>query len=221
MKYISFSLWGTNEIYTRGVIENIKLRDEIYSDWNIVIHHDNSVPISILEEIKQYNNVELINNTGNIIPNTFWRFIPQDNYEYVIIRDADSRLSMREYKAVHEWLCSDKFIHIMRDHPHHGSDFMMAGMWGYKRTSFDIKKDIVDFLSKNSFQWTTDGFYLRSLYNKFSNDVICHDSLRKDLIYSLPFPLKMDENKHFVGEKFYGNNQRFEHYMEWINKIEL
>ena len=36
-----------------------------------------------------------------------------------LIRDADSRLNLRENAAVHEWIESGYSFHIMRDHTAH------------------------------------------------------------------------------------------------------
>ena len=61
----------------------------------------------------------------------FWRFFAHDetDCEYVVFRDADSRISKREKMAVDEWIQSGKSIHIMRDHPYHTVP-ILGGMWG-------------------------------------------------------------------------------------------
>jgi hypothetical protein len=58
----------------------------------------------------------------------FWRFLVADDptVDRYIIRDADSRLNMREKLAIDEWIASGKKIHILRDHPNHG-DFPISG----------------------------------------------------------------------------------------------
>ena len=53
-----------------------------------------------------------------------WRFLIADDLdvEYFLVRDTDSRLSMRDGLAVTEWirLHNDSAFHCMRDHPSHG-----------------------------------------------------------------------------------------------------
>ena len=53
-----------------------------------------------------------------------WRFLVTDDLsvDYFIVRDVDSRLSLRESLAVMDWtrLHSDKAFHCIRDHPSHG-----------------------------------------------------------------------------------------------------
>ena len=66
---------------------------------------------------------------------SLWRFTAATKgYDAVIFRDTDSRMSLREGHAVHEWMNSDKLVHVMRDHRWHTFP-VMAGMWGLKKGS--------------------------------------------------------------------------------------
>ena len=55
-----------------------------------------------------------------------WRFFPtlDPQVDVFISRDLDSRPNKREIAAVEEWLRSDKYFHVMRDHPAHGKTFL-------------------------------------------------------------------------------------------------
>lgn len=53
MKYVSFSLWGSDPIYNVGVLKNVNLVKEIYNDWQMVVYYDNSVPINTINELKK------------------------------------------------------------------------------------------------------------------------------------------------------------------------
>ena len=59
--------------------------------------------------------------TDSKIPGMFWRFLALNDplVDIFIVRDTDSRINIREERAVNEWLESDKLLHVMRDHPHH------------------------------------------------------------------------------------------------------
>ena len=119
MRYISYSLWGENDLYNIGMVKNAQQVPEIYSGWQMIVYHDNTVPketLHILEDL----NVKLINVDGHT-HGMFWRFFVADlsDCEYAIFRDGDSRLSIREKMAVDEWIESGKTIHVMRDHPAH------------------------------------------------------------------------------------------------------
>jgi hypothetical protein len=131
MKYISFSLWGDNKVYTYGMIENVLLAREIYPGWTVRVHYNDTVPECIVTWLKQQDNVESVHHPGTVkkASNTLWRFEDLFSSDTVIVRDSDSRLNTREKAAVDEWLTSDKDFHIMRDHQHHTVP-IAAGMFG-------------------------------------------------------------------------------------------
>ena len=56
--------------------------------------------------------------------------------DHFIIRDADSRLSRRDFCAVEEWLKSGKMFHVLRDHPSHSNFPISGGLWGGNRFAF-------------------------------------------------------------------------------------
>jgi|LauGreDrversion4_2_1035121.scaffolds.fasta_scaffold00729_3 hypothetical protein len=134
MKIISFSVWGTDPTYTIGAIKNAKLAKELFPDWKCIFYCFNSVPTNIVDELKTMDNTIIrFENTFGDTRGAFNRFIPaeEEDVEYYICRDTDSRLSPREKIAVDSWINSGEDFHIMRDHPYH-STHMMAGMWGVK-----------------------------------------------------------------------------------------
>jgi hypothetical protein len=149
MKYISFSLWGDQPIYNVGVLKNVNLVKEIYKDWQMVVYYDNTAPTETINELKTQN-VLTIDMTNKNIYGMFWRFFAVDlpDSEYVIFRDGDSRVSVREKMAVDEWLESGKTLHVMRDHPYHripcGNDRLgiLGGMWGIKSKKISLTTQI-------------------------------------------------------------------------------
>jgi hypothetical protein len=150
-KIISFSLWGDNPKYTIGAIKNVELSKTIYPDWICRFYCGKSVPLDIIEKLKSYDNVEVIemDEDGNW-SGMFWRFYPasEDDVDIIISRDCDSRLSLRERLAVKEWIDSDKGFHIMRDHPQHGTQ-ILGGMWGVKKGVLpQMKEEINNFEQK-------------------------------------------------------------------------
>lgn len=61
----------------------------------------------------------------------FWRFLVYDDPSVArfVVRDADSRLNLREAAAVAQWVASGTAFHSMRDHPNQNRPFN-GGMWG-------------------------------------------------------------------------------------------
>jgi len=120
--YISYSLWGTNKVYTYGMIENVLLAKEIYKEWKVRIHYNDTVPIKVIEWLSAQENTEMVHHEGcdTLASNMFWRFYDLFLPDTVVtIRDADSRLSIHEKEMVDEWLNSSKDFHVIRGHHHH------------------------------------------------------------------------------------------------------
>jgi hypothetical protein len=209
MKYVSFSLWGTNPIYNVGAIRNVELCKEIYKEWKIVVYYNNSVPNETISKLKEFD-VELHKMNSLIYP-SFWRFLisDKDDCEYSIFRDCDSRISLREKLAVDEWISSDKTIHIMRDHPYHkipagnNSIGILAGMWGIKGNVLPMTQMITDFIkTNNNDYYGIDQNFLKIIYSQYKNDSCIHD----EFFENKPFPIKRNDGR-FVGERIDINEQ--------------
>lgn len=202
MRYISYSLWGDNELYNIGMVKNAQQVPEIYPNWQMVVYHDNSVPketLHILEDL----NVKMFNVDGHT-HGMFWRFFAADlpDCEYVIFRDGDSRLSIREKMAVDEWIESGKTIHVMRDHPAHQIPYgnntlgILGGMWGIKGNTIPMKQSIENFSKNKTMGYGIDQTFLKTIYNVFQDDRCTHD----DFFEEKPFPIQR-KNGRFIGER--------------------
>jgi hypothetical protein len=202
MRYVSYSLWGDNELYNVGMVKNAQQVPEIYPNWQMVVYHDNSVPketLHILEDL----NVKLFNVDGHT-HGMFWRFFASDlpDCEYVIFRDGDSRLSIREKMAVDEWIESGKTIHVMRDHPAHQIPYgnntlgILGGMWGIKGNTIPMKESIENFSKNRTMGYGIDQTFLKTIYNVFQDDRCTHD----DFFEKKPFPISR-KNGRFIGER--------------------
>lgn len=130
-KIISFSIWGKNPKYTLSAFKNIELANILYPDWICRFYVDESVPIEIRNDLEKDSEVILQpKSDGNY--GMFWRFLPLDDLsvDRFIVRDTDSRLSIRERSAVQEWEDSGKCFHIMRDNKWHNVVPICGAMWG-------------------------------------------------------------------------------------------
>lgn len=210
-KVISFSLWGDNPKYTIGAIKNAELIDTIYPGWIGRFYCGKSVPIDIIEILKTYTNVEVIEMEENgDWSGMFWRFYACEDSDVMISRDTDSRLNLREKNAVDEWLNSDKDFHIMRDHPYHNA-LILGGMWGVRN---GILKNIVDLIknyNKGDF-WQVDQNFLREkIYPLVVNHSFVHDSYLNYNSNSKKFPSERI-NKEFIGDVFDENEKRHPEY---------
>jgi hypothetical protein len=208
MRYISYSLWGDNELYNIGMVKNAEQVPEIYPGWQMIVYHDNSVPTETLNILENLN-VKLVNVDGHT-HGMFWRFFASDlvDCEYAIFRDGDSRLSTREKMAVDEWIESGKTIHVMRDHPAHQIPYgnnglgILGGMWGIKGNTIPMKDSIENFSKNKTMGYGIDQTFLKTIYNVFENDRCTHD----DFFEKKPFPIKR-ENGRFIGERMNVNDE--------------
>jgi len=208
MRYISYSLWGDNELYNIGMVKNAEQVPEIYPGWQMIVYHDNSVPTETLNILENLN-VKLVNVDGHT-HGMFWRFFASDlvDCEYAIFRDGDSRLSTREKMAVDEWIESGKTIHVMRDHPAHQIPYgnnglgILGGMWGIKGNTIPMKDSIENFSKNKTMGYGIDQTFLKTIYNVFENDRCTHD----DFFERKPFPIKR-ENGRFIGERMNVNDE--------------
>jgi hypothetical protein len=209
-KCISFSLFGNDPIYTAGILQNINYKNIFYPDYDICLYYDNTVSskyLNFIEEEVHFNFVE--NSNTNKIPGYFWRFFVLDNPEYdlILLRDADSRLSKREKLAVENWLNTGCALHVMRDHPHHNYK-MMAGMWGIKgERNFCIYEMIKYFFEEQpslKHIKISDQIFLENIFDMHENNRIVHDNWNR-FGECLKFPHKRVK-KEFVGEIFGEND---------------
>jgi hypothetical protein len=214
-KVISFSLYGDNPKYTMGMIRNLEIIEKLYSDWTTYIYYNETLPTSIIEKIKEFNNVELNDMTTLKIPGMFWRFLPNDDSDVdrFIVRDSDSRITKREVEAVNEWVNGGKILHIMRDHPHHNY-VILGGMWGMKcQKDFNMKEYFMNYTNSTSlFEKMTDMNFLRDvIYPKYKDNSCVHATYHKKEKWSKPFTSNWVDYK-FVGEIFDEYNNRDYHY---------
>jgi hypothetical protein len=211
-KIISFSLWGDDPKYCIGAIKNAELRYVYYKDWicRFYIHKD--VPSFYIDELNKIKNTE-IKISQNEADWTFTteRFcaIDDNDISYVIFRDTDSRLNEREANAVDEWIKEDTCIHIMKDHPYHGSFPILAGMWGLNKNKFLFNMRLTLESYKNQkyeSQYHYDQIFLNNyIWPNFHKDATIHD----EFFIKNKFPTERIKNR-FVGQSFDENDNTSE-----------
>jgi hypothetical protein len=197
-KIIAFSLWGDNPKYTIGAVKNAELAQEIYPDWICRFYVGLSVPPQIIDQLKNFKNVELVHmEEEGDWTGMFWRFLAAEDGDVIMIsRDTDSRLNLREKKAVDEWLASGQDFHIMRDHPYHKTE-ILGGMWGCRRGILEGIGGMMDNYKKGDF-WQVDQNFLREkIYPLVKDRSFVHD----EFFESRPFPTPR-EGREYVGEAF-------------------
>lgn len=220
MKVISFSLWGDKPMYIQGAFENIKLANEIYPDWKVRIYTDKHTDVELLKKLNNAGaQIRVVEHNYPSWYNLFIRFFVNDDPSVTkyIIRDTDSRLSLREKVCVAEWEKSDKPFHCMRDHPWHYGVKFLGGMWGCKTGVIPDMIQMIEQYVKMRPQFIKgiDQFFLQDMvWEHIKDKRIEHDSIndpRYRNTNTLKFPIKRKEYE-FVGCIFNEHNQRNDDY---------
>jgi len=184
---ISFSLFGTQERYTRIAIENAKAVSFVYPGWMCRYYVDNSVPKAVLDDLSQLGAQIFQVPQPHDLPTAsglFWRFyVASDpNIDYFLVRDVDSLINVREKVAVDEWIASNCNFHVMRDFYTH-SELILAGMWGGVAGMLpNIRQQVQDFQSNNAISklgvHNLDQQFLRSkIWPMIKGSLMQHDSV--------------------------------------------
>lgn len=201
-KYISYSLYGSDPMYTEGAVQNVIQARSIYPGWQTLFYTNNSVPKAILDSIEREGG-RLMYETEIKYPK-FWRFLANDleDAEVWLSRDTDSRLTFREKEAVDAFLVSKKGVHIMRDHAHHAPHNIMGGMWGAKKGIIpNMRQTIKDWLKTHNGDGGADQDFTSDAVWRIARDnCLQHASVRREAYPgAIPFPSKRFGTQ-FVGE---------------------
>ncbi len=175
------SLWGTDELYLQGAICNARLAATIYPGWTLRAYCSPEVPV-----------LDLLRSLGvdvRTVPSSpgyaglFWRFLPAADAEvdHVIIRDADSRLNVREKAAVDAWIASGRPFHVMRDHAHHRRTPMLAGMWGCRGGSIPDMRDRIARFERGAGKRDDEEFLREEIWPLVSRRCLVHSSVPEPL----------------------------------------
>lgn len=243
-KIISFSLWGDSHKYLNGAIRNAALARELFPDWICRFYVGSSVPFKIIEElinpipkrwcrykVDKENTISLCGSFNPLIeiyhmdfPGD-WRmmmdrFLPivEDDIDYMIVRDCDSRLSLQEKMCVDEWISSGKSLHMIHAHPWHCTP-ILGGLFGLKGGSFPLMKYIIDNWKEQSAYQIDQNLLRDKVWPKFSHgDFLNHDEFFGHLWKATPFPIKRDDGG-FMGESFDENDKPNKEHREILQKF--
>jgi hypothetical protein len=207
----SFTLFGSEDKYCKGLLRNVALVEEFFSGWEVWVYCGDGIPEDILLELHDHTCVKLIPTGQTGMINKFYRFFAIDDpsVETCLIRDTDSRLYERDRACIQEFLQSPRLIHIIRDHPNHHHT-MMAGMWGIKGDArsylgmpiqelFHVWKE----QHPSSKFWSDTQFLCEVIYPLVLTVAMIHDETQEfeHPVRKQPFPYPLVES-HFIGQVY-------------------
>lgn len=205
---IAFSLFGSDTRYTRGAVENARLAPIIYPRWLCRFSVDDSVAPAVLDELRALNaDVVMMPRQKQHLSGTFWRFCVADDprAERWIVRDADSRLSCREYDAVDQWVRSDRPFHIIRDHPDHTRPILASAFGGVRR-ALPSMTEMVDNWHQRGWYGDDEKFLEHIVFPLMRREALQHERFPTNWPgVKRPFPGGAD----FVAERFNADGTEF------------
>lgn len=181
-KVIGFSLWGEQEHYYYGALENIDLAKEFYPGWECWFYiqnqeHKDPLIKTLISEIERKAKV-ISYCTNNEFEGSMIRFLPalEKDVSVFISRDCDSRLNVREQYAVNEWLNETTYpFHLMRDHKEHQTE-ILAGMWGCRDGVLHDLQLMFDQWTDYTHKGIDQEFLTKFVWPRIKNNHLAHDS---------------------------------------------
>ncbi|MFM8316399.1 MAG: hypothetical protein ACKOA8_19135, partial [Deltaproteobacteria bacterium] len=201
------SLYGNKPQYLVGAIRNAEQAPLFYPDWECRFYTGPSVPEETKEKLKSLGANLIMVVEREDASAMFWRFRAffDPEVDYVIVRDADSRLSMRESRAVDQWLESGQDFHILRDHPAHNIS-ILGGLWGAKTQAMRHFKRAFEAVNPVGVRNEDQIFLEQNVYPVARKSSCVHDSFFFREFWRRKFPTKRD-GYAFLGEVFDENDQ--------------
>lgn len=203
---ISFSLWGSNPRYLRGLLRNLLLAPDIYPGWVCRCYLDDSVPEEFIELIDRLGGQIIMQPGGQTLRQKLCRrFGVADDpcVGHFIVRDADSVIGVREMLAVQAWLASDAWFHCMRDWWTH-TDLVLAGMWGGVAGVLPPLQTMLSAYRPSSVETPNiDQLFLREqMWAHIRRSCLTHDRYFISA-GALPFPGSAPAGDYHVGQNEY------------------
>lgn len=209
MNVISFSVWGEQEKYLQGAMENLALAPKFYPGWACRFYCDAQVPDRYMDMLEFYGAEVVRMPRCDNMEGLYWRFQPMfdKTADRFIVRDTDSGLNEREADAVVEWVESGASFHVMRDHPEHNVA-VMGGMWGAKAGSipeFRILMEVWQAMFKGNpgnprgqFHGGDQEFLAQDIWPLVKDTCISHDEYFNYNGRERPFRVKLPDGE-YVG----------------------
>lgn len=188
---ISYSLYGSAKRYVAGALRAVRDSALLYPSWSCRFYVDDSVPVEVVRELVGAGAVvKSVVGLPRAKYGLFWRFLVCDDCEVdrYLVRDVDSRLTIRERLAVDEWMASGRHFHVMRDWITH-TELILAGMWGGVGGALCGMEDLFRaYVDQRYWSRTIDQQFLREwIWPTVRQSVLVHDS-QFDLSPCCPFP---------------------------------
>lgn len=135
-KILSFCVYGSEDLYNIGAYENIAEAEEFFPGWTCRFYCEAKSPIlsKLLKEQKLGRCEVVIYDDSGGISGMFERLcaISDLEAEFILIRDADQRVSDKDYQSVKKWIESDKTAIRQHEDSSQTGLKLMGCAWGIR-----------------------------------------------------------------------------------------
>lgn len=175
----SFCLYGPETPkYYGGMLENLRLIWTHFPEWKVFVYLGADVPTHFIAKLLHHSQVILrhTGQTGPVLMMHRFLALDEEGVECMIVRDADSRVHVRDRWAIHRFVASPQKAHAIRDHPYHTTE-MLGGLWGLKRGLLPSIGEFVRPLLETPWAFGMDqAFLANTLYPRVKSDLLVHTS---------------------------------------------
>jgi hypothetical protein len=204
---ISFSLYGSEMRYLVGAIKNAIIAQQLFDDeYELIFFIGESVPQWVQSTLLLFPNVRVIDMAQRREDSTarLWRFIACSyDYDVVMFRDCDARLSIREKMAHEQWLDSGLDAHIMKDHAIGHNYTINAGMFSVKSELFQDMPDLIEAFAPKDTYTQDQEFLAQVVFPRIQFSCLVHDEFFNTKVEGksklLPYPTKPPTELSHIG----------------------
>jgi len=201
---IAYSLYGSEERYTIGAIKNAILSTRHFKGYTLRFYTGASVPESIKQTLQLFPHVQLVDQLGPEDHTAkLWRFqaLADQEFDIVLSRDVDARLTHRERIAHEEFLASGLDFHIMKDHPTGHNYQISAGMFAARTRA--IPADLHETEAAKNYYTQDQDWLAAYIWPLIKDSTLIHDES-----YETPtegqskrrsFPIAKKATLHHIG----------------------
>ena len=185
-RLISFSLYGTDPKYLGAALQIVSDTKEIFPGYLPRFYVSQEIEEGLITHLKEAGSEIVRKERKDGIDGMFWRFLAASDpeAEVVLVRDVDTRLTLRDKQSNDTWLSSEKDYHIVRDAWHHRME-MMGGLWACRGEKIPHIEQLVSnwehksffwddqiFLATKVYPWIRNFSYIQSDINKFREEEV-------------------------------------------------
>lgn len=208
-KVFSFTIFGSDVKYCRGLLVNLKLIHEKFPEFEAWVYIGDGVPKEFIHLLANFSHVRCFSTQETGMVNKFYRFFAIDDptVELMIVRDVDSRLYERDISVISDFIASDKLFHIVRDHPNHFHK-ILAGVFAIRRGLLNVPlRAIFEEYRKTqevSTFWNDQEFLASVFYPQVLPVAMIHDDVQEFEHTHVKTPIKapIKDGLHFIGQVY-------------------